>query len=322
VAAVLAAGSTSCASRSNALRGDRAMTQATSRSIVLRSSHILLVKVVGASPGAWAPSKPGLKSRKLELSLRIAETLRGKLDPAPEGPVTVTVDQADYAGELMMRPLEGSWSRVPVDPGTELVTFAESASPRAERVLEEPACKLVLPAEQVLPGLRIAAQALGGDLPLARTLELAAPVTAKLDPLFAEFLWERYADDALASQRAFDSLAEFSERKELAPRTRQALIDDGYRLVSLRGDETPDRGRRLALTMFRTLLMPEAADLHENLIGTYLPNLLGITSGLPRQPASKVFEDRDSERDAVQAFLRHHGTDADATPLLEWIRSR
>ena len=245
------------------------------------------------------------------MSVQIVETLRGKIDPVPDGPVTLTIEQADYAGQLMMQPLPGSWSRVPAEPGTELVAFAESASQRAERLLEEPACKLVQPAAQVLPGVRIATQALADDLPLARTLDLAAPAAARLDPIFAEFLWERYADDVMASQRAFD---------ELAIRTRQGLVDAGYRLVSLRGDETPRRGQRLALTMCRILLMPEAADLHENLIGTYLPNLLGISSGLPPQPASKVFEDHESERKAVEAFLRRHGTDADATPILEWIQ--
>src|SRR5437899_3787449 len=189
--------------RSGPPHGDRAMTQSTSRSVVLRSSHILLVKVVAAKPGPWVPFKPGLKSRKVQLSIAIAETLRGRVDPAPDGPVDVTVEQTDYDGELMMQPLQGSWSRVPIDPGPELVTFSDSSSWRAERMLEEPACKLVVLAEQVLPGLRIAAQALASDLPLKQTLDLAAPVTGKLDPIFAEFLWERYADDAMASQRAF-----------------------------------------------------------------------------------------------------------------------
>jgi hypothetical protein len=325
VGAVFAAGMVGCAPharRSTGTRGEQTMTQATSRSIVLRSTHIVLTKVVVSKPGTWAPSPPGLKSRKVELSIRIAETLRGKLDPAPEGPVEVTVEQTEYAGMLMMQPLRGSWSRVPIDPGTELVTFSESGSQRAEQVLEEPGCKLVLPAEQALPGARIAAQALRDDLLLARTLELAAPLTEKLDPVFAGFLWERYADEAMASQRAFDALAEFSERKGLGLRTRQELIEGLDTLVSMRGDETPRRAQRLALTMFRVLLMPEAAALHENLIGTDLPNLLGISSGLPPQPASRVFEDQEPLRAAAEAFLRQHGTDADATPLLEWIKIR
>ena len=92
--------------------------------------------------------------------------------------------------------------------------------------------------------------------------------------------------------------------------------------IGMRVKEIRRRGQRLALTMCRVLLMPEAADLHENLIGTYLPNLLGLTSGLPPQPASRVFEDREAERKAVEAFLRRHGTDADAGPLLDWIQAR
>ena len=113
------------------------MTQPASRSIVLRSSHILLVKVVAARPAAWAPFRPGLKSRKVELSVQVEEALRGLIDPAADRPVDVTVEQTAYDGELMMQPLQGSWSPVPIDPGTELVTFSESASGRAELVLED-----------------------------------------------------------------------------------------------------------------------------------------------------------------------------------------
>src|SRR5438045_4350456 len=163
VVAALAVGLMVCAPqarRAGGSRGDRVMTQPASRSIVLRSSHILLVKVVAARPAAWAPFRPGLKSRKVELSVQVEEALRGLIDPAADRPVDVTVEQTAYDGELMMQPLQGSWSPVPIDPGTELVTFSESASGRAELVLEEQACKLVLPAEQALPGMRIAAQAL------------------------------------------------------------------------------------------------------------------------------------------------------------------
>jgi hypothetical protein len=294
-------------------------SHSTPRSIVLRSTHILLVKVIAAKEGAWVPSKPGFKSRTVDLSLEISETLRGKVDPVPGEPVRVTIPQSDYDGELMMQPVPGSWSRVPLEPGTELVVFAESRVPRAEQVLAEPACTRVVPAEPVLPGLHIAAKAEADRLPLAATLELAAPDTARLDPMFAEFLWDKYGDGALASQVDFDLLADFAERKGLDARTRQELLDGGYRLVGLHGDPTPGRARRLALAMCRVLLMAEAADLHENLIGTYLPNLLGITSGLPLQPAWAVFKDREAERDALDAFLRGHGTDADATPLLAWL---
>ena len=295
--------------------------QPDSKSLVLRSTHILLVEVVAAKPGEWAPSKPGLKSRRVELSLQIAEVLRGKLDPIPDGPVPVTITQTDYAGELMMQPLPGPWPPEDLMPGTALVVFATSGDDRVEHIFSEPGCQQVLPAGPVLPGLRIASKAEKENLPLADTLALASPQSDKLDPLFAGFLWGRYGSQAMASQPEFNLLAEFTERKGLEDGTRQALVKDGYDRVKAEGDDTPERAQRLALAMCRVLLMSEAAELHENLIETYLPNLLGISSELPRQSASAVFRGHEGERTALKALLRRHGTDADATPLLKWLDS-
>jgi hypothetical protein len=292
------------------------------KSIVLRSTHILLIEVITADAGPWAPSGPGFKSRSVDLSLRISETLRGKLDPAPGAPVQISITQSDYDGELMMQPLPGAWARVELLPGTTLVVFSESNEDRGERILSEPACTRVVPAGPVLTGLRIAAQAEAGHLPLARTLALAVLDTARLDSTFAEFLWGKYGDGAMASQEDFNLLADFSERKGFDAGARQALLKGGYDLVGLHGDATPERAQRLALAMFGVLLMPESTDLHENLIDTYLPNLLGITSDLPYQAASAVFKGHKAERDAVEAFLRRHGTDADATPLLKWLNGK
>lgn len=309
--------------RPKAVRGGLTLTPTAARkSIVLRSTHILLIEVITANAGPWAPSSPGFKSRSVDLSLRISETLRGKLDPAPGVPVQISITQSDYDGELMMEPLTGAWARVELLPGTALVVFSESNEDRVERILSEPACTQVVSAGPVLTGLRIAAQAEAGHLPLARTLALAAPDTARLDSTFAEFLWGKYGDGAVASQEDFNLLADFSERKGFDAGARQALLKGGYDLVGLHGDAPPERAQRLALAMLRVLLMPEAADLHENLIETYLPNLLGINSGLPHQPAPAVFKGHEADRDRVKAFLRHHGTEANAIPLLDWLNGR
>jgi hypothetical protein len=160
------------------------------------------------------------------------------------------------------------------------------------------------------------------NLGLSETLALAVPEIPQLDPAFAMFLWDKYGSQAMASQREFDLLMEFSERKGFDPNTTQALLKGGYDFVGMHGDAVPERAQRLALAMCRTLLMPGAADLHENLIDTYLPNLLGITSELPRQTASKVFQGHESERHALRDFLHRHGTDADATALLTWLNAQ
>lgn len=288
-------------------------------SIVRRSTHILLVKVINATAGTWVPSSPGLKSRTVKLSLQITQTLRGTLNPPPIEPVHTTITASDYAGELMMQPVTGVWSGVELAPGTDLVIFAQSTSLRIEHVLTEPACTRVVPADSVLHGLRIAVKAEAERLSLDRTLALAIPEATWLDPTFADFLWDQYGAGATASQADFALLAGFAEGKDINTTTRNALLDGGYTLVKLHGDATPERAQRLALAMCRVLLMGEATDLHENLIGTYLPNLLGITSGLPLQPASTVFKGHEAERDALAAFLRQHGTHADAAPLKSWL---
>jgi hypothetical protein len=280
------------------------------------------VRILTANTGAWAPSRPGLKSRTVGLSIQVSATLRGKLDPPPLGPVHISITQTDYAGLLMMQPLPGVWPRGDLAPGTRLVVFAQSNDLRVESILAEPASTLVVPADAVLPGLRVAAQAEVGDLPLSRTLALAGAETARLDPIFADFLWGRYGGATMASQSDFDLLAGFAERKGLATRTRQALVKAGYDLVGLEGDDKPERAQRLALAMCRALMMSEAADIHENLIGTYLPNLLGITSELPPQAASAVFKGHEAERNDLKAFLHRHGTDADPAPLLAWLNGK
>ena len=55
----------------------------------------------------------------------------------------MTVTQSEFAGELMMQPLAGLWSSLPLEPGTELVLFAKSAVSRVQRVVTEPGLRSV-----------------------------------------------------------------------------------------------------------------------------------------------------------------------------------
>jgi hypothetical protein len=304
-------------------QGGRAVTPSARtqiHSIVLESTHILLVEVLDAQPGPWQPAQPGLKSRQIAVQLRVAEVLRGRLDSQRGAPLQTTITQYDYAGELMMQSLPGCWSGQDLRPGSRFAVLAQTNESRAERILLEPACKQVLPAEPVLPELRIAAQAESDNLPLDRTLALARAEITRLDALFADFLWAKYGDEAMESQASFNQITGFLERRGLQVQTRQMLLKDGYDLVGLYGDETPERAQRLAKSMFRTLLMPDTAPLHANLIGTYLPNLLGISSSLPPQSPDTVFKDHEAERDAVTTLLEKLRNDGGARQLLSWLK--
>jgi hypothetical protein len=295
--------------------------QRNSHSVILRSTHIVLIEVVAAKNGPWTPSRPGLQSRDVVLSIKVNEVLRGTIDPPVAGHVSISITQYEYAGLLMMQPLPGPWPSAELKPGDSFAAFAETGESSIQRIFTAPPCTLVLPAEPVATGLRIASQAEAGNFPLERTLTLAlgAADRVRLDPLFAEFLWDKYADAAMASAVEFNRLVSFAEAKELAVPTRQALLKGGYDLAGLHPGWTPKAARRLAQAMFRTLLLPEAVDLHENLVETFLPNLLGITSELSPQPASAVFLGEEELRLSSKEFLQQHGTQTGAKALLQWF---
>lgn len=284
------------------------------RSIMLRSNPILLVEVAAAAPHPWAPSLPGLRMHKVDLELTVVEVIRGKVAP---GKASVTVEQSDYAGLLRMRPLPGVWSGVKLLPGSKWVLFCHGADlPVAQLVAT---CTAVVPADQVLPGLRTAVKAEAEQLTLDAVLTLAKPQAARLDRVFVEFLYARYGGVAMSSQQQFDVLMAFAELGPLQVGTRQAMLMGAYDMVSDHGEATPERGRRLALAMFRTLQMPEAVDLHENLVQTYLPNLLGISSAQPPMTAAYVFKDQQALQAAIKAALKGPLRESEHAKLEAWL---
>lgn len=284
------------------------------RSIVLRSNPILLVEVAAATPHPWAPSLPGLRMHKVDLELTVLDVIRGKGGP---GKASVTVEQSDYEGMLRMRPLPGAWSGVKLVPGSKWVLFCHGADlPVAQLVAT---CTRVVPADQVLPGLRTAVKAEAEQLTLDAVLALAKPQAARLDRVFVEFLYARYGAVAMSSQQQFDWLMAFAELGPLQAGTREAMLMGAYDMVSDHGEATPERGRRLALAMFRTLQMPEAVDLHDNLVQTYLPNLLGISSAQPPMTAAYVFKDQQALQAAIKAALKGPLRESEHAKLEAWL---
>ena len=290
-------------------------SDARARSIVLRSDPILLVDIVVATPHAWKPSLPGIKTRSVDLTLGIAEVLRGNSD-FPRT-LDVTVEQSDYADVLQMRPLPGAWSGLDLSPGSKWVLFCHGKQQFLAPLLAD--CALVAPAALVAPGVRIAQKAINGQLSLSETLALATPLAAELDPLFVEFLYAAYGASAMSFAPDFSLLMALSESPQLRQETRQALLTGAYDLVT-DTDAVPSGHRRhLALTMFRTLLMPQASALHANLASPYLPNLLGITSAQPKLTAASVFEHNAPLLAAVKAALQGPLKATEQTALAAWL---
>jgi hypothetical protein len=56
-------------------------------------------------------------------------------------------------------------------------------------------------------------------------------------------------------------------------------------------------------------------------VEVFLPNLLGLTGGLPPLPAAEVFAEHPEERDAAERRLAAYRGQAPTTDLIGWLRA-
>ena len=74
---------------------------------------------------------------------------------------------------------------------------------------------------------------------------------------------------------------------------------------------------RLLAATARVLRLQSGASLSEAALDTYIPNLLGITSGLEPKPAADVLDAIPQERKSVEDML----ASSDNQQLVTWMRS-
>src|SRR5512140_1242124 len=99
-------------------------------SIVIRASHILLIRIEESQAGEWSTQPDGFRRRTVRLSITLVEILKGAVDAQPGDTLALTITQR--ASVSPRRPVApGVWSNQPIDPGTELLTFSHSPNNRA-----------------------------------------------------------------------------------------------------------------------------------------------------------------------------------------------
>ena len=290
-------------------------TDPSSRSLLRRASDILLVRVDAVRPGEWAPGDDGWLKRTVELDARLEQRFKGPARPGEREPFRADIRQFKTASVAMIPP-PGVWSALTLEPGGRLVVFASTTGGTLTDVLQEPACELVRPADEVLPSVRLAAE----RLTLADLLARATPQAQSLNYLFSEYLWATYQTEALQTLESFDRLLGFAELPELPTAPRSSLMSLVYSRV-LADQALPDGFRnRMVVCMFRLLRLPQARDMHDNLVQVYLPNLLrlGREDEAPLS-AGGVFQDAPDERRAAADNLRQYQGAAPAGALAGWL---
>jgi hypothetical protein len=291
------------------------LVQPSSRSLILRASHIVSVRLEAVQAGPWTPRTGGGEERKLNLTLRLERVFKGQVDQRAGDALRVEAMQRRLGFAWGRMP--GVWSNVTVQPGTELVGFAMAASHDAAMLLTDPAALEVLPAEAALADVDLAV----GNAPqsLADTLAAAHRRAPALGYLFADYLWATHREAAMKDFAVFEAILSAMEWPELSTVARSTLLmsipDD------VLGAEPPATRHidRLGASMVRILQLPQAKLLQDNILGTFLPNLVDAQEPASRPPAS-VFAAYPVELVALKKLVAAHTQDEQAAALVAWAR--
>jgi hypothetical protein len=220
-------------------------------------------------------------------------------------------------GPLSIVPVPGVWSDKPLDPGVELVAFSRSQGQALAELLKEPACERLSTTDQVLADVRLAQQAESEKLELADVIDRAVQVASSLHDIFMEYLWARWENAALRNQQDLDRVMELFETPNLGYVARVTLLNLVISDV-LSGQASASVVNRFCVALLRLLDLEQAAALHDNIIHTYLPNLLGLDSSNERA-AQDIFREFPGDRQRAEQVLSSYQGSTPTVYLRDWL---
>ncbi len=289
-----------------------------SPSAVLRATHILLFRIESSRPSPFTTNAVGNPERTVGLTVVVEEVLKGEIQYPPGTPVQLEIRQTGRLGTRMYM-VPGVWSDQPIDPGTRLVAFAAGPTGRVAELLADPYCFRILPPEECRNDVRLALRAESGDVSTTDLLKTANSGASYLHYVFAEYLVARLNGSLLSNLEDFRLLMAFLENPALPGVPRSTVLTFAGNQMAALAPAPRAYVESLAATMFHLIGLPQAAPLAGNLIGVYLPNLLGLRGGAPRQRASDLFQDAPKERQRAAQILRDYHGPEPTGGLREWL---
>lgn len=296
---------------------DQTTPQSPPQSLVLRATHILLLRVDAASAGEWAPAAEKGFRRTVEVTFKVLEVLKGATEEEPVDQLTAEIEQYE-SRSLWVVPVPGVWSGQPLEPGTELLVFCRHPGGLSAEMLREPRCLSVKTAAEGLVSTRLALQAESGDVSLLELLKKADAQAESLDPLFVDYLADKIEGDVLFAADIFEPVLSCLETSGLPVQVRAGLLDAVRRQVTTSPSASDRHVNRLILTLFRIVRKGRAPELRDNILEVFLPNLLGLRGGAKKRLATEVFEDQPEERAGAEEALGQIDTPP-ARLLLDWL---
>lgn len=289
-----------------------------SRSEILRAARILHVRVEAARIGDYQPVSPRFQARDVDLDVTLVAVLKGDVPESPGDRLEARVTQTENIGARITA-VPGAWSRLEVDPGSEFLVFAQEERGSGREALVEPACFRVLPADFAAEDVALAAEAGLPELRLADLLARHQGREARFGLLFAGYLVARLPEVFPDHDADLRAVLRVLETPELAASTRFALCSGAVGKFALLRPVAIELMRPFVQNLFRLLAMPEAKGLHGNLVASWIPNLVGVLGGLPKQRAGDIFP---SAADRAQAASRLQGfAGNEPARLIAWLGS-
>jgi hypothetical protein len=248
-------------------------------------SNIAIVRILSSQAGDWKPGPRRTKVRKVHLDLRVERTLKGSA--AVGSVVKVDTEQVEPGPRAVAVP--GAWSGKSIAPGTRYVLFGANKLAGNDRV----------EGIEALPQVELVLQADRQRRPLAELKDEAPPDA--LGTIVGEYVLGRLDEVLYTDAAQFDALLAWLESPTVPAGFRlQVMSSILTRVIS--ADPVPDPfWVRLAVASFRVAGLPNAGSLADSILSTYLPNLLGLTSGATKKTPEQVFGAFPEERENARA---------------------
>ncbi|MFN7935720.1 MAG: hypothetical protein U0R19_20495 [Bryobacteraceae bacterium] len=212
--------------------------------------------------------------------------------------------------------LPGVWSAVELVPGKEYVQLLQAASAAD---LEEPYCFFAGDSAEFGRDIEMADRSGCPANSLRALLQECAAEVPTAGRLFLEYAASRIPETFFERPGDFDFLFRQIENAAASSRLRWMWLREVFGWLSLRDPAPPAFLARTVLGCMR-LAQRNESDLNNAMLNVYLPNLLGLTSGLVRKSAAEVFQVFPVTRTSAIELLEANAEWPGRQQLLDWLR--
>lgn len=283
---------------------------------ILRSTHIVALTILSASPGAWSETGR-YRVRDVDMTVRLDRALKGAATESEGVVVAVEVKQFEPAGDFIFA-VPGAWSGQNLSVGEGFLVFSIAFDgDDLTHLLADPQCIRVFPAADALPDVELALVAGSPEMSLPRLLALTANRKSSYGALFAGYVAARLPELFFREFADFDAVMRELEDPALSPVARDILFEDCYTKMIMLDPAPPQFVARLIAGTVRVLALPGTEGLGRNIAQTYLPNLLGLEGAAVRKNADAVFDGDSELRERAAAAFQAAG----GAGVVEWIHS-